>query len=181
MFVVPRAQWCWSKLGMCFCLLLHSRYNVLYYLCDCPRWNWLDSIGFGKQSSSCIANRLAVTLLNIALRDIAFVISKKLSPSWRLSFRLVTNQLSLNTQSSKFLLLTTTIIVIEAQTDGRQQSLQIRSHTRDCWSRLCDQHAHNSQDLDSQVIIILWCSILIWLTTCPTLIVVCLFDPTMMT
>ena len=35
----------------------------------------------GKQSSSCIAKRLAVTLLNIALRDIAFVISKKLSPS----------------------------------------------------------------------------------------------------
>jgi len=30
----------------------------------------------GKQSSSCIAKRLAVTLPNIALRDIAFVISK---------------------------------------------------------------------------------------------------------
>ena len=30
----------------------------------------------GKQSSSCIAKRLAVSLLNIALRDIAFIISK---------------------------------------------------------------------------------------------------------
>ena len=117
------APWCWSKLGMCFCLLLHSRYNVLYYLCDCPRWNWLDNIGFGKQSSSCIAKRLAITLLIIALRDITFVISKKLSPSWRLSFRLVTNQLSLNTQSSNFFLLTTTIIAIEAKTDSRHRSL----------------------------------------------------------
>ena len=35
------------------------------------------------------------------------------------------------------------------------------------WSRLCDQHAHNNQDLDSQVIIIMWRSILSWLTTCP--------------
>ena len=34
------------------------------------------------------------------------------------------------------------------------------------WSRLCDQHAHNNQDLDSQVIIIMWRSILSWLTTC---------------
>ena len=30
----------------------------------------------GKQSSSCIAKQLAITLPNIALRDIAFVISK---------------------------------------------------------------------------------------------------------
>ena len=60
-----------------------------------------------------LENKAVVALLNglllhccyIALRDIAFVISTKLSPSWRLSFRLVTNQLSLNTQKFQFLTL----------------------------------------------------------------------------
>ena len=108
----------------CFSSSLRSRYNILYYLWNYPRWNWLDSTGFGKQSSSCIGKRLAITLLIIALWDITFVISKKLSPSWRLTLLWVTNHLSLNTQSSKFLLLTTAIIAIEAQTDGRHRSQQ---------------------------------------------------------
>jgi hypothetical protein len=44
-------------------------------------------------------------LLVIALYDIAFVATKESLPSWRLTFLLVTNQLSLNTKNFQIITL----------------------------------------------------------------------------
>jgi hypothetical protein len=71
----------------------------------------LTTQGLEKKVVIALLNGFAISLLNIVLWDIAFVATKESSSSWRLTFLLVIDQLSLNTKSSKSSLLATTIVV----------------------------------------------------------------------
>jgi hypothetical protein len=73
----------------------------------------LATQGLAKKVVLVLVSGFVVSLLNFDLWDIVFIVTTKALPSWSLIFLMVTNQLSLNTKSSKSLLLTT-IIVVEA-------------------------------------------------------------------
>jgi hypothetical protein len=115
-------------------------------------------------------------LLVIALYDIAFIATKESLPSWRLTFLLVTNQLSLNTKSSKSSLLTTATVVDAEQMVAIEVSkYEVILEMVDFW--LYGHYAPKIATWIAPVICIMRQSILIPLVTCPTLSVVCPFYP----
>jgi hypothetical protein len=77
--------------------------------------------GLEKKAALTLLTGFAVSSLNIVLWDIVFVATKESLPSWRLTFLLVTNQLSLNTKSPKTSFLMATIVVV-AYADSQYQS-----------------------------------------------------------
>jgi hypothetical protein len=50
-----------------------------------------------EKTTPALLTGLAISLLNILSGDIASIATEELLPSWRLTFLLVTNQFSLNT------------------------------------------------------------------------------------
>jgi hypothetical protein len=82
----------------------------LYYLRDYPRWNRLDST-FGEEATLALLTGFVAPSLNIVRGNITFIAIEELLPSWRSTFLLITNQLSLNTKSSKSSPLITIIVV----------------------------------------------------------------------
>jgi hypothetical protein len=47
--------------------LVLAEQGTLHYLCDFPRWNWLDSTGFVEEVTLALQGQLAVSMINIIL------------------------------------------------------------------------------------------------------------------